>query len=346
MKTGKKLRLTYGGFIHPDRTLALFDGSTEIEGVELNAVPVADIGELFRRMAQFGEFDAAEMSMSTLMILVSQSLSHFVGIPVFPSRSFRHGFIFVRPQSDIHRPEDLRGKRVGIQHYQATAYLWIRALLEHEYGVSPEEIEWWEGGLDVGSPMERFAHDTPPGVAIRHLGASETLEGMIAEGTLDAIMSPEVVQPTGESAPKLRLLFPNHVEMEADYFQRTGFFPIMHTVVVRRALYQENPWLARALVDAFEQAKRVGMARLRSRATPGLALPGLFGELESLAEVFDGDAFPSGFRENRHTIEAMTGYAFEQGLTPRRLQAEELFAAETLSYSPAASGPAVSKRLR
>ena len=330
-----RLRISYGGFIHPDRTLALFDGSARIEGVELYAVPVADIAELFRRMAQHGEFDVAEMSMSTLMILISRGRTDLIGIPVFPSRSFRHGFIFVRSDSGIRSPEDLRGRRVGIQHYQATAYLWMRALLAHEYGVSPREIEWWEGGLDVGSPMERFAHDPPPGVTIHHLSSSETLEGMIEEGRLDAIMSPEVVRSATGPAPRLAVLLANHVALEADYFQRTGFFPIMHTVVVRRTLYQEHPWLAPALVDAFHQAKRLGMARLRSRRTPGIALPGLSSELESLATLFDGDAFPSGFPANRNTIEAMTVYAHEQGLTPRPLQAEELFAPETLSYSPA-----------
>lgn len=332
---GNNLKLTYGGFIHPDRTLPLFDGSIAIEGVDLNAVPVADIGELFRRMAQFGEFDAAEMSMSTLMILVSRGRSDLVGVPVFPSRTFRHGFIFVRPEAKINRPEDLRGKRVGIQHYQATAYLWMRAFLEHDYQVSPREIEWWEGGLDVGSPLERFAHENPPGVTIHYPPPSDTLELMIAEGRLDAIMSPEVVSPASLPAPELDLLFPNYVDLEADYFQRTGFFPIMHTVVVRREIYEENPWLARGLVDAFEQAKQVGMARLRSRQTPGIALPGLIRELDSLASQFGGDAFPSGFPENSDTIEAMSAYAFEQGLTPRRLQPDELFADETLSYSPA-----------
>lgn len=330
--------MTYGGFIHPDRTLPLFEGNVEVEGVDLITVPVADIGELFRRMAQFGEFDAAEMSLSTLMILVSRGRHDLVGIPVFPSRSFRHGFFFVRPDAGIEQASDMRGKRIGIQHYQATAYLWMRALLEHEHGVSPTEIEWWEGGLDVGSPLERFAHEAPAGVTIHHLPPSETLEGMIADGRLDAILSPEVIRPAAGSDPTVDLLFPDHIEMEADYYERTGFFPIMHTVVIQRAIYEENPWVARAMVDAFEQSKLIGMSRLRSQQSPGIALPGLLKELESLTETFGGDAFPSGFEQNHDILEVMTGYAFEQGLTPRKLQPQELFATETLDYSPPPRG--------
>ena len=329
-----RLSISYGGFVHLDRTLALFDGTAQVEGVKVNAVPVADIGELFRRMAQFGEFDVAEMSMSTLMILISRGRQDLVGIPVFPSRSFRHGFIFVRPGSSISRPEDLRGKRVGIQHYQATAYLWMRALLQHEFNVSPQEIEWWEGGLDIASPMERFAHEPPEGVTINYLSGPDTLEGMLADERLDAIMSPEVVRPSVGDTDKLDVLIADYFERELEYFQRTGIFPIMHTVVMSRPLYRKNPWLAQRLVDLFEHAKSIGASRLRALQTPSLALPGIHQELDSLREVFGGDAFPSGFEANRETLTTMTRYAYEQGLTPRQLEVEELFAEETLTYTP------------
>lgn len=330
----KRLSLTYGGFTYLDRTWPLQVGRVEPEGIELNYATIPEIGALFRRMAQFSEFDASEMSLSTLIMMVSRGDDRLVGIPVFPSRSFRHAFIFVRDGSGIEQPADLVGRRVGVQDYQATAYLWLRALLQHEFGVAPSDFTWYVGGLDVESPLHRMQHDPPPGVDIQFLPPDATVEGWLREGKLDAVMTPEELVATSASPPNWHRLFPDHEERELEYYRRTGFFPIMHCVVVRRDVYEQNPWAAVSLVDAFERAKQDSYARLRDLGAPAVAIPDLGEALARVDEIFGGDAFPYGFARNLPILEAMTQYSFEQGLAARKVDPAELFAVETLAHTP------------
>lgn len=328
------LPLTYGGFTYLDRTLPLQTGEVSPAGIELNYVTIAEIGALFRRMAQFAEFDAAEMSLSTLMLMTGRGTSPLVGIPVFPSRSFRHAFIFVGDESGIDAPADLKGKRIGVQDYQATAYVWIRALLEHEYGVRPQDMTWYVGGLDIVVYQHRLRHQTPPGVEIRTVPPGRTVEDMLRAGELDAVMTPEELVSTTGAAANWHRLFPDHQQLEREYFARTGIFPIMHTVVLRRDVYEANPWVALALLEAFEQAKALSRRRMADHSAPALTLPFLQQSLAELDQVFGGDAFPFGVEANRGVLDALTQYSFEQGLSPRRLQPDELFAPETLDYEP------------
>jgi 4,5-dihydroxyphthalate decarboxylase len=328
------LTLTYAGFNYLDRTLALQLGEISPAGIELRFVTIPEIGALFRRTAQHAEFDAAEMSLSTLLLLRSRGDRRLIGIPVFPSRSFRHSFIFVRADSGIEQPADLRGKRVGVQDYQATAYVWQRALLEHEHGVTPRESSWYVGGLDIPSPAERLRHEPPPGVDIRPVPAGKTVEGMLLDGELDAVMSPERLHSFRARPEAVRRLLPDYEQLEQDYFSRTGFFPIMHTVVLRRDVYESDPWVACALVDAFEASKQAGMARLRRLTSPALALPWLADAVEQLDQVFDGDPFPSGFKANRKILEAVCRYSHEQGLSETELAPEDVFAPETWDHQP------------
>jgi 4,5-dihydroxyphthalate decarboxylase len=334
-----RVPLTYAGFNYLDRTLALQLGEIAPEGVDFRYVTIREIGGLFRRMAQHAEFEASEMSLSTLMMMASRHDERLIGIPVFPSRSFRHGFLFVNEASGVREVADLRGKRVGVQDYQATAYLWIRAVLERDYGVAPSELEWLVGGLDVPSPSERLRHEPPPGVRISAVPAGKTVEGMLLAGELDAVFTPERLRSLRSHPDVVRRLLPDHADTEHSYFARHGWFPIMHTVVLRRDVYDANPWLACALLDAFEASKQIGLARLRRATSPALALPWLEDAMEEIDERFDGDPFPYGLDANRSILEAMVGFSHEQGLSDALLRPEDLFAPETWEHQPGAPRP-------
>jgi 4,5-dihydroxyphthalate decarboxylase len=328
------LTLTYAGFNYLDRTLPLQLGEVQPEGIELRYVAIHEIGALFRRMAQFAEFDAAEMSLSTLMLMAGRGDRRLVALPVFPSRSFRHGFLFVRADSPLGSPSELSGARIGVQDYQATAYLWLRALLEHDYGVPPTAITWVVGGLDVPNPAERLRHAAPPGVEIVTAPGDRTLEQMLQDGELDALLTPERLHAIRDDPAPVRRLIPDHAAVERDWYDRTGYLPIMHVVAVRRDVYEANRWIATSLVDAFEAAKRAGMERLRRLSTPAVALPWLEDALAEVDEVFGGDPFPIGFEANRPILEQMARYSHEQGLSEQLLRPEELFAEETLDHVP------------
>jgi 4,5-dihydroxyphthalate decarboxylase len=326
----ENLKLTFGGFEYFDRTRALEFGEISPDGIELD-FRVLEIGDLFVRMARDAEFDVAEMSTSTFMMMTAAGDPRLVGIPVFLSRAFRHNMVFVSTENGVEKPEDLKGKKVGLGEYQMTAALWVRAALEHDYGVKPSEIEWYYGGWDTPEYEERRAHEAPSGVTIRRIPAGKALYPMFLEGELDAVLAFDP-RPFKALAPRIRRLFPNYREVELDYFRRTGFFPIMHMMVMRRDVYEANPWAATSVLEAFIRAKRRGMARLGNMDALAVTLPWIPDELDEVAELFGGDAFPYGFAQNRGILEAMTQYAHEQGLADRKLAPEELFVPETVEH--------------
>jgi 4,5-dihydroxyphthalate decarboxylase len=326
-----KLPLTYGGYVYLDRTRALQTGQVTPAGIDLN-FQVVEISELFRRMAQHIEFDVAEMSTSTYMMMRGSGDDRLIGIPVFLSRAFRHSMVFVNVNAGINAPEDLRGKRVGTPEYQMTAGLWIRAFLQHDYGVEPSAMNWFYGGSDEPGYAERRHHESPPGVSLERIPQGQTLSGMLDRGDLDAMVTAAKPRPYLQGSKQIRPLFENSRAVEADYFRRTGFFPIMHLVVIRRELYEANRWVAVSLLDAFIESKRLGLDRLRQVGVPPVMIPWLAEDVDEIDEIFGGDPFGYGFESNRKVLDAMTQYSFEQGLTPNRLSAEELFAEETLDH--------------
>jgi 4,5-dihydroxyphthalate decarboxylase len=221
-----------------------------------------------------------------------------------------------------------------VQDYQATAYVWLRYHLQHEYGVAPSEMTWLVGGLDIPSGLERLRHAPPPGVEIRPAPPGRGLEEMLLSGEVDAVMTPERLETFRLQPDKIRRLLPNHVEVEAEFWHRTGFFPIMHTVVLRREVYEANRWLARSLVDAFELARRAGQERLRKVTSPAIALPWLEDAIGQLDSVFGGEAMPIGLPANRGIVELMLEASHEQGLSQARLRPEDIFAEEVWDYVP------------
>jgi 4,5-dihydroxyphthalate decarboxylase len=254
-----------------------------------------------------------------------------VGIPVFTSRLFRHSFVFVNGESGIERPQDLVGRRVGVTDYSITASVWIRGFLWHDYGVTPEQMSWFEGPMDVAGHVVPLAQQRPTNVKIEPIPAGATLSGLLETGELDALVCASVPGVFRRGSQKVRRLFPNYQEVEADYYRRTGIQPIMHTIIVRRSVYERHPWVAHSLYEAFERAKQLAYRWLEDTGAPKTSLIWLQAYTAAEREVFGPDPWPYGFEANRKTLDALVTYLHEQGLAERRVAPEELFAAETLA---------------
>lgn len=313
-----------------DRTSRLYDGRISPEGIDLTVVPL-EAEELFFRFSRFQDFDVSEMSMSSYMIAKDRGID-ITAFPAFPSRAFRHGQIYIHTNSGIEKPEELKGKRVGIPEYQMTATLWQRAILQHEYGVAPSDVTWIKSGLENAEREERFDLDLPSDVEIVVDSSYKSLNAMIRDGDIDAMLTARTPDSFHDSDSVDRL-FPDYVSTEKDYFKRTGHFPIMHTMAMRGDVYEDDPWVALELYKAFEQAKNEAIADLVDTTEWAVALPWLQSELASTQETLGDDYWPYGVDANRNTLEAMTEYSHEQGLSSRKHDVNSLFAANTISIS-------------
>lgn len=312
-----------------DRTRALRDGSVKAEGIDLNylALPVE---EIFWRMLKFEEFDVAELSLGAFLVAASQGRRPFMALPVFPSRTFRHRCIFVNRASAIERPEDLRGKRVGVPEYTMTASVWLRGLLQHEYGVAPEEIHWLQGGEEQPGRKDRVDFDLPPKIRLDVIPQDKTLNEMIESGEIDALMSPRMPTCFLRGSPRVRRLFPDFKKAEMEYFRRTGIFPLMHVIVIGMPIYTENPWVAQTLFKAFCEAKDLCFSQLYDSNILRISLPWTVAEYEETRQLMTEDYWPYGFAANQRELEILHSYLLEQGLIKQKLDLEKLFAPETL----------------
>ncbi|HEX6443876.1 MAG TPA: hypothetical protein VF053_02220 [Streptosporangiales bacterium] len=328
-----ELELTYAGLLYLDRTLPLLTREVRPRGVDLRYEVFPRVEDLFRRQAQHAEFPVSEMSLGTFLVLAARGDSPFVGLPVFLSRHFRHRQIYVNERAGITEPAELRGRRLAVPEYQMTAAVWVRGMLRDEYGIEPEEIDWHTGGLREPKYAERLAVRLPAGVEVRRIPADRTLEGMLGSGDLDALITTEQPPAMREPGSPIRRLFTRYGEVERAYYARTRIFPIMHLLVVRRDVYDENPWVAEALTHAFVAAGSAGAARLRFEPSLAVGLPWLQESIEEVDRDFGGDAFPYGVEPNRHVLEVLTRYMHEQGLTARRVGVDELFAPEATAVS-------------
>ncbi|HEU5025476.1 MAG TPA: hypothetical protein VFV01_11210 [Spirillospora sp.] len=305
-----------------DRIRALRDGRVVPEGIDLNVIPLP-VEETFYRQARYQEFDVSEMSLSTYLLTLDQPSPPFVALPVFPSRSFRHQSIYINTEAGISGPADLRGRRVGLPEYQLTACVWQRGIMAEHYGVPVDSVRYFTGGLVQPGRIEKIDLDLPPEISVTPIGPDQTLSAMLAAGELDALYCPG--RPAGFGTdPRLGRLFPDFQEAERDYHRRTGIFPIMHTVVIRRSLYERHPWIARSLTKAFTQALEPAYADLAQRNALKVMLPWLEEHLaETLAALGPG-YWDYGLEENRHVLETFARYSAEQGLTARPRKAEEI----------------------
>lgn len=312
-----------------DRTRALADGSIRPDGFAIRYLAM-NPGPLFARMVRDRDVDVAEMSLCTYLNLRARGDDGLVGIPVFPSRVFRHGYVFVNRDAGIRRLEDLAGRRVGTMQWQLTASLWLRGILADEHGVPQSAIHWFVGGQDEPGEHERAPVDVPPDVRLDAIPAGTSLGELLAAGDLDAIFAPHIPDVFRAGDPRIVRLFPDFRAVEADWYRRTGLFPIMHLVVLRRDVHEAYPGLAAELFRCFVAAKAQALARLRFTGTLAAMLPGLVAELEAAEALFGDRWWPYGVEANRPELETALRYAAEQGITRRDLAIDELFAPETL----------------
>ena len=314
-----------------DRTLALRDGSIKPEGLDLYYLSLQP-GEIFWRMLQYKEFDASEMSMSNYISLIGKGDQSFVGIPAFVSRLFRHGFIFINTNKGIHKPRDLVGKRGGVPEYSQTAAVHIRGMLEHDYGVKPTDIEWVMGRPD------RLVQKLPADLRLSHAPAGVELGDMLERGEIDFLTSANIPLSFRRKSPNVARLFPNYHQLEQDYYKRTKIYPIMHLVVVRRDLYERHPWVALSLYRALCAAKQRCFDLLAEAGSPKASFAWLPAIIEQEQAIFGTDWYPYGVEPNRHSLEALLQFNYEQGLVSRKIPLEELFAPSTVQNIPLTDG--------
>jgi len=323
-----KLRLAFACWNY-DRTRALLEGTVRPDGIDLNYLDLA-VEETFFRMIRHREFDVAEMSLSSYTVSLSRDPAPFIAIPVFPSRMFRHSSIYVNADSGIREPKDLIGKRIGTPEFQMTAPVWIRGILAEHYGVPVDSVTYYTGGQEETGRSEKQKLDLPPGIRIHPIGATQTLSRMLGEGEIDALHTarmPSTFSPTGRP---VRRLFEDYKDVERQYFRDTGIFPIMHTVVIRRDVYEQNRWVAQALYKAFVESQRRTYDDLYVTAAMKAMLPWLTHHVEETRAVMGDDYWPYGLEPNRRTLATFLRYHHEQGLSRRLLQPEELFAPEAM----------------
>lgn len=324
------LRLTFACGPY-DRTQALRDGSIRPEGIELTYLALQP-AEIFWRMLQYREFDVSEMSLSNYTTLVSGGNSPFIAIPVFPSRVFRHGYFFINTKAGIRSPADLKGKRGGVPEYSMTAAVYMRGLLEHEYGVKPSDVEWVQGRAD------RLGHALPPDIKLTQAPAGAELGDLLERGEIDFMMTANNPLSFRRGSPNVQRLFPNYADVEKDYYRRTKIYPIMHTVVIRREIYERDPWVALSLYKALCRAKEQSYRLLAETGSPKASFAWLQPLLEEEQAIIGPDWYPYGIGPNRATIEALLQYTHEHGLTDRRIKLDELFAPSTLRDIPLSEG--------
>jgi 4,5-dihydroxyphthalate decarboxylase len=307
-----------------DRTQALIDGTVKPEGLELNWLTLPH-GEIWTRMLNYYDFDASEISLSSYV--TARTLHKpLTAIPVFPGRAFRHSYIFVNTKSGIREPQDLMGKKLGLAEFEQTAAVWIRGILQHEYGVSLEKIRWL-----TWFPEQRMEVELPKKYDIQKIPSGVSPEKLLMDGSLDAVILTSLFPSLLNGAPGVRRLFENYKEVEIGYFKKTGIFPIMHTVAIREALWKEHPWIAVSLYKAFQKAKELAYQRMNDLSPYKISMAWFREPMREQREVLGEDPWCDGLAKNRKTLETLIEYLYEQELIREKPKVEELFAPNVLA---------------
>lgn len=307
-----------------DRARAIMDGRVRVEGCAVTFLPLYP-EEIFHRAFKYEEFDVAELSFSSHIRTVAAGTAAYVGVPAFVSRIFRHSGIYVRADAGIDTPEDLRGKRIGLPEYQITAVVWMRGMIQNEYGVHPTEIHWRSGGQEEPGRGERTPLKPIKDLDLKPIDDDKTLVGMLKDGELDALFTARAPSSFLAGEPHIRRLFPNTREAELAYYRKTGHFPIMHLIGIRKTLVEQYPWLATSVYKAFCQAKTLAMIDLVDVNALMVTLPWVEAETKETMAIMGADFWKYGIEENLHDIETLAGYSFEQDLIDRPVTVEELF---------------------
>jgi 4,5-dihydroxyphthalate decarboxylase len=286
--------------------------------------------EMFFRGFRQEAFDVCELSLSSFTVKTAAHDCPYVGIPVFPSRAFRHTTIYRRTDRGINTPADLKGRRIGTPEYQLTANVWARAILEDEYGVKPSDITWVRGGMDVPGRIEKISLNLGADVVLENAPADRTLNQMLEAGEIDGLIGPRAPASFEAGDPRVDWLFAAPSAVAADWFRRTGLFPIMHILGVRRSLVEKHQWLPAALLKAFEKSKQVALTRLADTSATKVTMPFVEDNLRRTRQLMGRDFWPYGYAANKTTLEAFLRFHHNQTLSQRLVGVEELFHASTL----------------
>jgi 4,5-dihydroxyphthalate decarboxylase len=311
-----------------DRMRPLMDGGVQIDGVDPVFMRLSP-EEIFFRAMRGAEFDVCELSLSSFTVRTARGDNAYVGIPVFPSRAFRHTAIYIRTDRGIASPADLRGRRVGVPEYQLTANVWARAILEDDHGVAAADITWVRGGLNEPGRVEKVALSLPPAIRIEDAPTDTTLSAMLQRGEIDAVIAPRAPAGFGTD-PRIGWLFADPVAAGCDYFSRTRIFPIMHLLGLRRSIAERHPWLPGALYKAFDASKNLALERLADDSASKATLPFVEVHVLRMRKLMGQDYWPYGLAPNRHVLETFLRHHHRQGLSARQVAAEELFHPATL----------------
>lgn len=320
------LSLTFGCWDY-DRVSALQNGRVKPKGIDLRFLNMI-VEETFFRMLRSKEFDMSEMSMSSYVVSLTRKESPFIAIPVFPSRFFRHSCIYINANAGIEKPSDLIGKRIGTPEFQMTAPVWIRGILSEHYDVPVDSVTYVTGGEEEPNRKEKIELDLPDKFKVEQIEPNKTLSQMLAEGEIDALHTAR--KPSTFDGKTVKRLFPDYLDTERTYWRETGIFPIMHVIVIRQEIYEKNRWIAMNLFQAFKESQQICYDGLRETAALKGMLPWFNAHVEDAIEIMGQDFWPYGLEKNRKTLDTFLRYHHEQGLSPRLVTAEEMFAPETL----------------
>jgi len=312
-----------------DRVRALTDGRVKVEGCDVNYITMP-VEECFERAFFHGEFEVAEIGFSPFLIALSRGPTPYVAVPVFLSRMFRHSAVYIRSDRGINGPADLRGKRIGVPEYQMSAVMWFRGYLNDELKIAPKDINWVQAGLENPGRRDKFPLNLPQGFPLVSRN-DVALSKLLADGELDCVISARPPSCYINGHPHVQRLFPDYRTAESDYFKKTGIFPIMHALGIRRDIYESNRWLAASLYKAFLQAKRLADADLAETTALKVGLPWVTAEYQATVALMGADFWSYGTEANHKTLSTMARYSFEQGLAVREVAVEEMFAEGNLS---------------
>ena len=317
-----KIRFAAGGY---DRLDALKYGLIKPEGIELEFIEINEPRRIFDGMLGDELFDVSEFSSSEFITRTLNGNFPFVGIPIFPSKAFRHGFIFINKTSGITNPKDLEGRVIGVPQHSQTAAVWIRGHLQHDYGVDWSTVKWIEGSIEQTGTHAKIETTSPsisPTIVPNNSGKS--ISDLLADGEIDGIIGSRRPDSMGKN-PNVKRLFSNYRSVEREYFKRTGIHPIMHVIVIRQDIYEQNKWIAESLYNAFEESKDWALKKLQISAAQHCMLPFMFSDMDEVNELFEGDPWPYGIEANRPTLEALLEHLHEQHFITEAVPIEQLF---------------------